>query len=52
LTLKELGGYTDMQVHAVSQAAMRIEKRLKKDKQLSDACREILLENAEAALPP
>jgi len=50
LTLKELGGYTDMKVQAVSQAAMRIEKRLKKDKQLSDAYKKtlkILGENEE-----
>jgi hypothetical protein len=42
LTLKELGGYTDMKVQAVSQAAMRIEKRLKREKQLCDVYKETL----------
>jgi len=42
LTLKELGGYTDMKVQEVSQEAMRIEKRLKKDKQLSDVYKKTL----------
>ena len=53
LTLKELGGYTDMKVQAVSQAAMRIEKNLKKDKQLRDVYKKtlkILGENEKLSL--
>ena len=42
LTLKELGGYADMKVQAVSQAAMRIEKRLEREKELSAAYKKIL----------
>ena len=42
LTLKELGEYTDMKVQAVSQAAMRIEKRLKREKQMCDVYKAIL----------
>ena len=42
MTLKELGGYADMKVQAVSQAAIRIEKRLKLDKQLRDVYKKTL----------
>lgn len=42
LTLRELGGYTGMNIRAVSQAAKRIEARLKKEKELSTAYRKIL----------
>jgi REP element-mobilizing transposase RayT len=42
LTLKELGHYVDMNIRAVSQAATRIEARLKREKDLSTAYRKTL----------
>ncbi len=43
LTLKELGAYSGMNVQAVSQAVMRIGKRLKREKELSMAYRNTLI---------
>ncbi|MEI6644540.1 MAG: transposase [bacterium] len=42
LTLKELGGYTDMNAASVSQGAIRIRKMLAKDKTLAAAYRRTL----------
>ena len=42
LTLKELGGYAGMNIRAVSQAAMRMEARLKRDKELGTAYRKTI----------